>query len=126
MAPYILFLAEKRKQARADGNEALATTQKFMGNALGGKFIENPRGRKKVRVIQNAIEYLRAVADVSYIGHTELTDKVSFAEFHPTGTLTLDKLVSVGQSMLDHAKTHMYRTFYRFHDKCGEDYTPLF
>ena len=70
--PYIAFLAMRRREAKAAKNEALATQKKLMGNSLGGKYMENPRGRKDVRIVKDEASFLRAVAEPTYVHTTML------------------------------------------------------
>ena len=120
IAPFILHLAEERRVAKEAGDTARVAMLKLIGNSLGGKFGENPRGRKEILVVKSSADFVAAVASPLYVGITMVGDNIGFAEMEPHKALELGKLVPVSQAMLDKAKVHLYRLYDRFREKCGD------
>lgn len=110
MRDYVLFNAEKRKQAVNTFEKNLF---KFLVNAVFGKSIENVRSRRSIKITNDdhlAARYMKS----PYLKSFEiLNDHLMIFEFH-VRTVTLDKPVYTGVSVLDLSKLFLYEFHYKF------------
>lgn len=110
LKPYIEFNTEKRKHARNDFEKDFF---KLMNNAVFGKTMENLRNRVNVQLVQDAKKLKKLVSSPAFEGFTIFSsDLVGVKSIKKT--LTLNRPIYVGFSILDLSKIIMYEFHYSF------------
>ena len=110
MKPYIGFNTQKRREAT---NEADQNHFKQLNNAVYGKTMETMREIIKIRIVKNAKDFIK---------HTTRTTCINWKEFENNLTaihenkisLTLNKPIYVGFTVLEISKWEMYNFHYNF------------
>ena len=123
MRPYILYCTEQRKKAK---NEFEKDFWKLMCNAVFGKTMENVRQRVNIKFVCSNKEYaavhgkntvkqdrflLKNIANPLFKEHI-LYDEHLSAIMMTKPSLTLNKPIFAGLSILDLSKLHMYHFHY--------------
>ena len=119
MKSYIDFNTQKRKEAT---NEADKTLFKLLNNPAYGKTMENMRKRIKIRITINEKDFLKYASRPTYIGHKKFGKNVVVVH-EKKKLLTLNKPISVGNTVLELSKLAMYKFYYdKVREKCK---TPI-
>ena len=108
--PYIDFNTQKRKKAT---NEADKNHFKLLNNAVYGKTMENMRKRIKIRVVKNAKDFIKYTSK-SICVNWKVFEKDLAAIHEKKLSLTLNKLIYVGFTVLEISKWEMYNFHYNF------------
>ena len=116
--PFIDFAADQRAKAATKFAQNL---WKLIANALYGKFIQDKRKYTKVRFCVNDSHLGRLLRSPYFIDVSKLNDNLCIVWMRQD-KITLDRLYSVGFSILELSKFHMYQTWYDFiKPKFGSD-----
>ena len=110
MEPYIGFNTQKRKEAT---NEADKNNFKLLNSAVYGKTMENIRKRIKMRVVKNAKDFLRYTSRPTWV-NWKVFENNSAAIYEKKISLTLNKPVYVGFTILEISKCEMYNFHYNY------------
>ena len=114
---YIDFNTERRKEAT---NETDKNHLKLLNNAVYGKTIENMRKRIKIRVVKNGQDFIKYTSRPTYINWKIFENNL--AAIHEKKTsLTLNKPIYVGFTVLESSKWEMYNFHYNFTKKKLKD-----
>ena len=108
--PYIDFNTQKRKEAT---NEAVKNHFKLLNNAVYGKTMENMRKRIKIRVVKNAKDFIKYTSKPTCINWKVFENNLA-AIHEKKISLTLNKLIYVGFTVLEINKWKMYNFHYNF------------
>ena len=122
MKPYIDFNTQKRKEAT---NGADKNHFKLLNNAVYGKTMENMRKRIKIRVVKNAKDFIKYTSRPTCVNWKVFQD--NFAAIHEKKiSLTRNKPIYVGYTVLELSKREMYNFHYNFMKKKFKRCTLLF
>ena len=124
LQPYIEFNTSKRKEATTDFGKDFF---KLMNNAPYGKTMEDVKGHMEFSLITDTNQYAKAVSKPTYKATTIINENIVGVE-HAKKKIKLNKPMSVGVSVLDLSKLHMYSFYYevlkpRYGDKVELLYT---
>jgi hypothetical protein len=110
MKPYIDFNTGMRKKAKSDFEKDLF---KLMNNAVFGKTMENVRKYREVKLVTNEAKAKKLMASPRFKERRAFGD--IFAGMHMARkTVSLDKPIYCGFSILDMSKTYMYELHYGY------------
>ena len=110
MKPYIDFNTQKRKEAT---NEADKNHFKLLNNAVYGKTMENMRKRIKIRIVKNSQDFIKYTSRPTCVNWKVF--KNNLAAIHEKKiSLTLNKPIYVGFTVLETSKWEMYNFHYNF------------
>ena len=122
MKSFIDFNTERRKEAT---NEANKSHFKLLNNAVYGKRMENMRKRIKRRVVKNAKDFIKYTWRPTCINWKVLEN--NFAAIHERKiSLTLNKPIYAGFTVLELSKREIYKFHYNFTKKIFKRCTLLF
>ena len=110
MKPYIDFNTQKRKEAT---NEADKNHFKLLNNAVYGKTMENMRKRIKIRVVKNAKDFIKYTSRPTCVNWKVFENNLA-AIHEKKISLTLNKPIYVGFTVLEISKWEMYNFHYNF------------
>ena len=110
MNPYIDFNTQKRKEAI---NEADKNHFKLLNNAAYGKTMENVRKRIKIRVVKNDKDFIKYISRPTCLNWKVLKNNFA-AIYEKKISLTLNKPIYVGFTVLEISKWEMYNFHYNF------------
>jgi hypothetical protein len=120
---YIDFNTSQRAIATSDFEKDFF---KLMNNAIFGKCMENVRKRCKVEVVNNEKDALRFIKKPNFKKSTTFNNNLMAIEMQKL-SITFDKPIIVGFSVLDLSKTLMYDFHYNYIKKnYGEKSKLLF
>ena len=108
--PYIGFNTQKRKEAT---NEADKNHFKVLDNAVYGKTMENMRKRIKIRIVKNAKYFIKNKSRPTCINWNVFENNLG-AIHKKKISLTLNKPVYVGFTVLELSKWEIYNFHYNF------------
>ena len=101
-------------------NKLLATLEdkrenffKLMNNSLFSKTMENVRGHRDVKLVVTEDRRKKLVSEPNYDSWKQFTNDLLATEMRKTEVL-MDKLIAVGQAILDISKTLMYEFWYDY------------
>ena len=110
MKTYIDFNTQKRKE---DTNKADQNHFKLLNNAVYGKTMENMRKRIKIGVVKNAKDFIKYTSKPTCVNWKVFENNL--AAIHKKKiSLTLNKLIYVGFTVLEISKWEMYNFHYNF------------
>ncbi|GFT48691.1 uncharacterized protein TNCV_4632411 [Trichonephila clavipes] len=123
LQPYINMNTQFRTEAE---NEFEKNFYKLMNNAIFGKTMENIRKRVDIRLCNNGEKAEKLISKPNFKDRTIFCENL--AAFHMGKTsLTLNKPIAVGMSILDISKTLMYEFHYHKMKACyGENVKLLY
>ena len=102
----------KNTELRAKAiNEFEKNSFKLMNNSVFGKMIENVRKRRDIKLIVTEERRKKLTSESNYESCTTFSDELMAIEMRKTSIL-LDKLIIVGQAILDKIKELMYEFYY--------------
>ena len=110
MKPYIGFNTQKRKEAT---NEADKNHFKLLDNAVYGKTMENMRKRIKIRIVKNAKYFIKNKSRPTCINWNVFENNLG-AIHKKKISLTLNKPVYVGFTVLELSKWEIFNFHYKF------------
>ena len=110
MKPYIDFNTERRIE---ENNEAVKDHFKLSNNAAYGKTIKNTRKRIKIRVVKNAKDFIKYTSRPTYVNWKVFENNLA-AIHEKKISLTLNKPIYVGFTVLEISKWEMYNFHYNF------------
>ena len=122
MKPYIDFNTEGRKEAT---NEANKNHFKLLNNGVYGKPMENMRKRIKIRIVKNAEDFIKYTSRPTCVNWKVLENNLA-AIHEKKISLTLNKPIYVGFTVLELSKWEMYNFHYNFMKKKFEKCVLLF
>ena len=108
--PYIDFNTQKRKEAT---NEADKNHFKGLNNAVYGKTMENTRKRIKIRFAKNSQDFVKYISKPTWVNWIKIENNF-FAIHEKKISLTLNKPIYVGFTVLELSKWEMYNFHYNF------------
>lgn len=108
LKPYIDLNTRLRQAASNDFEKDF---YKLMNNAIFGKTMENVRNRMNLEIVSCHKRLEKLIAKPSFLGTTIYTENLC-AVTRARDTVTLNKPIYVGLSILDMSKTHMYDFHY--------------
>ena len=104
----------KNTELRAKAiNEFEKNSFKLMNNSVFGKMIENVRKRRDIKLIVTEERRKKLTSESNYESCTTFSDELMANEMRKTSIL-LDKLIIVGQAILDKIKELMYEFYYDY------------
>ena len=109
--PYIDFNTQKRKGTT---NEADKNLFKLLNNAAYGKTMENMRKRIKIRVVKNATDFIKYTSRPTCVNWKVFDKKILAAIHEKKISLTLNKPIYVGFTVLGISKWESYNFHYNF------------
>ena len=110
MNPYIDFNTQRRKEAT---NEAGKNHFKLLNNAVYGKTMENIRKRIKMRIVKNSHNFIKYTSRPTCVNWKVFENNL--AAIHENKiSLTLNKPIYVGFTVLETSKWEMYNFHYSF------------
>ena len=110
MKPYIDFNTERRKEAT---NEADKNHFKLLNNAVYGKTMENVRKRRKIRIVKNAEDFIKYTSRPICVNWKVFGNYL--VPIHEKKiSLTLNKPIYLGFTVLELSKWEMYNFHYNF------------
>ena len=110
MKPYIDFNTQKRKEAT---NEADKNHLKRLNNAVYGKTMENMRKRIKIRIVKNSQDFIKYTSRPECVNWKVF--EINLAAIHEKKiSLTLNKPIYLGFTVLELSKWEMYDFHYNF------------
>ena len=110
MKSYIDFNTQKRKEST---NESDKIFFELMNNAVYGKTMENMRKRVKMRVVKNEKDIIKYTSKPTYVNHKIYRKKIIVIHEKKI-SLTLNKPIYVGFTVLEISKWEMYNFHYNF------------
>ena len=110
MRPYIDFNTQKRT---ISNNEADKNFLKLMNNSVYGKTMENLRKRIKIRVVKNSQDFIKYIFRPTCLNQ-EVSENSLAAIHEKKISLTLNKPIYVGFTVLEISKQEMYNFHYNF------------
>ena len=118
LEPYISFNTEKRNEAKKAGNTFLSDFFKLMNVSVYGKTMENVRKYQDVKIMKNNNErdekaFLKKVCKPSFKYARQLGNTLIGAHMGKA-SVTLNKPIIVGASVLGLSKLHMYEFWYGY------------
>ena len=113
MKPYIDFNTERRKEAT---NEAGKNHFKLLNNAVYGKTVENMRKRIKLIVLKNSKDFIKYTSRPTCF-HWKVFENNLAAIHEMKISLTLNKPIYVGFTVLELSKWEMNKFHYNFMKK---------
>ena len=108
LTPYISFNTELRKDAKTDFEKDFF---KLMNNSVFGKTMENRRKHEDIKVVTNKKAYLRKVMKPTFKSGILFSKNLMGCEMGEI-KVVLNKLVYLGQAILDLSKIVMYEFHY--------------
>ena len=126
LEPYISFNTEKRNEAKKARNTFLSDFFKLMNVSVYGKTMENVRKYQDVKIMKNNNErdekaFLKKVRNPSFKYARQLGPTLIGAHMGKA-SVTLNKPIIVGVSVLGLSKLHMYKFWYGYwKEKYGDD-----
>ena len=108
--PYIDFNNQKRKEAT---NEADKNHSKLLNNAIYGKTMENMRKWIKIKVVKNAKDFIRYTSRPTCVNWKVFENNLA-AIHEKKISLTLNKPIYVGFTVLEISKWEIYNFHYNF------------
>jgi hypothetical protein len=129
LEPYISFNTEKRNEAKKAGNTFLSDFFKLMNVSVYGKTMENVRKYQDVKIMKNINErdekaFLNKVRKPSFKYARQLGPTLVGAHMGKA-SVTLNKPIIVGASVLGLSKLHMYEFWYGYWKEKYEDDVEL-
>ena len=106
--PYIDFNSMKRQQAKSNFEKDFF---KFANNSIYGKFIESLRNRTNVEVVKDEKRARKLTSKPQFIGFQILDEDITVVQTKKR-TLTLNKPIACGFSVLENAKNIMGSFWY--------------
>ena len=123
------YIASNTRSRTAAKNEFEKDFYKLANNSVFGKTMENVRERSKIRIV-NGLEpdkLLAYIARPNYKGAFQFEESSLVSVNMGESTVTLNKPIYLGQSILDLSKTLMYDFHYDYvKPKYGDDARLLF
>ena len=116
LKPYNEFNIQKRKEAKAKGNNFGDVFFKLMNNAFYGKTIENVYNRQDVELVIEVDRYIKLVENISFKYVEEFYDDL-VAVHETRGNVKLDKFNYFGFFILEKANLFMYKAIYDYFEK---------
>ena len=113
MKPYIDFNTERRKEAT---DEADKNHFKLLNNAVYVKTMENLRKRIKIRVVKNTEDFIKYTSRPTCANWKVFENNLA-AIHEKKISLTLNKPIYVGFTVLELSKWEMYNFHYNFMKK---------
>ena len=110
LKPYININTELRAQALNDFKKDFL---KLMNNAVFGKTMENIRRRKDIKLITNTKAYLKNVMKANFKSGVLFSENVMGCKMGKI-KVVMNKLVYLGQAILDLSKTVIYEFHYDY------------
>ena len=110
MKPYIDFNTQKRT---ISNNEADKNFFKLMNNLVYGKTMENLRKRIKIRVVKNSQDFIKYTSRPTCVNWKVFENNLA-AIHEKKISLTLNKPIYVGFTILEISKWEMYNFHYNF------------
>ena len=110
MKPYIDKNTALRKLAK---NEFEKDFFKLMNNSVFGKMIENVRKRRDIKLMLKEELRKKLVSEPNYESWTIFSDHLMAVKMRKTRVL-MDKLIIVGQAIIDKSKELMYEFYYDY------------
>ena len=110
MKPYIDFDTQKRKEA---ANDADKNFFKLLNNTVHGKAMENVKKRMKIRVVKNSQDFVKYTSIPTCVNWKVFENNL--VGIHEKKiSLTLNKPIHVGFTVLEISKWEMYIFHYNF------------
>ena len=120
MKSYIDFNTKLRTEAK---NKFEKDFFKLMNNSVFGKTMENIRQHKDIRLATNEASYLKKVMKPNFKSGICFSENLMGCEMSKT-KIVMNKLVYIGQAILDLSKTVMYEFHYDYmQPKYGDNLT---
>ena len=113
MKPYIDFTTDRRREAT---NEADKNHLKLINNTLYGKTMQNMRKRIKIRIVKNAEDFIKYPSRTTCVNWKVFENNLA-ATHEKKKSLTLNKPIYVGFTVLELSKWEMYNFHYNFMKK---------
>ena len=110
LKPYIEFLSAKRAASKTKFAQNL---YKLLSNSLYGKFIQDVRKYSNIKFINNEKDLGRYISNPFFEDCVELSNNICIV-FMKNETIKLDRLYSIGFSILELSKHHMFSAWYKF------------
>ena len=110
MKPYIDFNTERRKEST---NESDKNHFILMDNAVYSKTMENMRKRIKIRVVKNSKDFIKYTSRPTCVNWKVFENNLA-AIHEKKISLTLNKPIYVGFTVLEISKWEMYNFHYNF------------
>ena len=110
MRPYIDFNTQKRT---ISNNESDKNFFKLMNNSVYGKTMENLRKRIKIRVVKNSPNFIKYTSRPTCVNWKVFENNLA-AIHEKKISLTLNKPIYVGFTVLETSKWEMYNFHYNF------------
>ena len=111
---YIDFNSIKRRESKTDFEKSY---YKLRNNAIFGKSMENVRKRRDIKLVNNSDSLMKLTATPLYVQHFIVDEDLVALELYKS-KVTLNKLIYVGQTVLDYSKLEMYELYYDVINKC--------
>ena len=122
MKPYNDFNTERRKEAT---NEVDKNHFKLLNNAVYGKTTENMRKRIKIRIVKNSQDFIKYTVRPTCVNWKLFENNLAAINERKV-SLTLNKPIYVGFTVLELSKLEMYNFHYNFMKKKFEYLLLLF
>ena len=120
------YIESNTKMRAAATNDSDKNFFKLMNNSVFGKFIENPRHRCNIELVnKNTARFSKLVAKNDFIRSIPIKDDLVFVMKHKTD-VKLMKPIFIGAAVLDISKWLMYDFHYNFIKKTYPDAELLF
>ena len=113
MKPYIYFNTQKKKEATNDVDK---NHVKLLNNAVYGETMENMRKRIKIRIVKKEKDIIKYVSKLSCIGRKIFHRKLVLIH-EKKMSLTLNKPIFEGFTVLETSKWEMHNFHYNFYDQ---------
>ena len=113
LKPYVEFNTQKRIEAEKNGDKDGKVLYKLMKNSVYGKTMQNLRNRINVKLVSNKKDYLKWTSKPTFMSH-KIFDNDLVAIRKNKVTLTLNKPVSIGITILELSKVLMYEFHYNY------------
>ena len=110
MRPYIDFNTKKRT---ISNNETDKNFFKLMNNSVYGKTMENLRKRIKIRVVKNSQDFIKYTSRPTCVNWKVFENNLAVIHEKKI-SLTLNKPIYVGFTVLETSKWEMYNFHYNF------------
>ena len=111
---YIDMNSQKRAQSKSDFEKAF---YKLKNNSLFGKTMENVRRRRNFKLVNTTLQLSKLANHPLYVQHKIFDEDLVGMELYKP-SIVLNKLIYVGQAVLDYSKLEMYQLYYKDLIRC--------
>ena len=124
LKPYIDANTEMRQKASVEGNKTGENRWKLQNNIIFGKCCENKRNRKSVKLVQTKAQANKVCSKPTYLRRNIIHPQLVAIESR-RAVVDLNTAISVGNTILELSKLHMYKVYREMQGMFNTPYTSM-